>query len=85
MGSTLFPVGTGVSPGGMDYSIYGADVAPWAGQTEQLSISAPVGSGGFEIDDISFSPGAVPEPSALSLMGIGGLLFALYRRFAAKR
>ena len=38
------------------------------------------------LDDISFSPTSViPEPEPLALMSIGGLLFALYRRFAPKR
>jgi hypothetical protein len=37
------------------------------------------------LDDITFSPNAVPEPSPIALMGIGGLFFALCRRFAPKR
>jgi hypothetical protein len=78
---TLFPVGTG-NGNGTGYTIYGANISAWAGQTEQLTFT----SGGYwEIDDISFSPGAVPEPSTLELTGIGGVLFALYRRFAPKR
>ena len=51
--------------------------------------SEPLGpSGAFadtEIDGISFSPGAVPETSSLLLSGIGGVLFAMYRRFAVRR
>jgi hypothetical protein len=78
---TLFPVATG-NRNGTAYTVYGANISAWAGQTEQLTFT----SGGYwEIDDISFSPGAVPEPSALSLMGIGGALFAAFRRFASKR
>ncbi len=78
---TLFPVGTGVGTGGVNYSIYGANISAWAGQTEQLSFTVPAGYGKFGFDDISFSPGAVPEPSPLALTAIGGILFALYRRF----
>jgi hypothetical protein len=78
---TLFPVGTGQGVS-TSYTIYGANIFAWAGQTEQLTFSSPLGD--FTIDDISFSTGAVPEPSALALTGIGGVLFALYRRFAAK-
>jgi hypothetical protein len=71
-----------------NYSVYGANISAWAGQYEQLTFTAqqPMTSLNiWEIDDISFSPGAVPEPSALALTGIGGLLFALYQLFAPKR
>jgi hypothetical protein len=75
---TLFPVRSAANS-----TIYGANISAWAGQTEQITFSSP--GGNFLIDDISFSPGAVPEPSTLVLTGIGGVLFALYRRFALKR
>jgi hypothetical protein len=39
----------------------------------------------LQLDNIVFSPAAIPEPSAMALTGIAGVLFALYRRFAAKR
>jgi hypothetical protein len=79
---TLFPVGSGQGVS-TSYTIYGANISAWAGQSEQLTFSAPAGA--FIIDDISFSPTAViPEPSPLALTGIAGLLFALYRRFAPK-
>jgi hypothetical protein len=53
-------------------------------------MAAPTSNGEYspsllELDDITFSPGAVPEPSALALTGIGGLLFALYRRIKQRR
>ena len=35
----------------------------------------------LDISSVSYLPAPVPEPSALALMGIGGLLFALHRRF----
>jgi hypothetical protein len=71
------------------YTLFGGNVASFGGDVGTLSISEPLGpSGAFadaEIDNISFSPTAVtPKPDPLILMGIGGLLFALYRRFAVK-
>ena len=73
---------------GPNYTLYAANIAAWAGDTEALTFSALQASGGLNnwtIDDILFSPNAVPEPSPLALTGIVGLLFALYRRFAPKR
>jgi hypothetical protein len=73
---------------GPNYTLYGANISQWSGQTEQLTFSAPEAGGGgygWHIDDISFSPSAVPEPGPVALTAIGGLLFALYRRFAPGR
>jgi hypothetical protein len=74
---------------GPNYTVtYAANISAWAGQVEQLSFSAiPDGLGvnPWNIDDISFSPTAVPEPSPFALTGMGGLLFALYRGFKPKR
>jgi hypothetical protein len=70
-----------------NFTLYGANISAWAGDTEQLTFAASptMGQNTWEIDDISLSTTAVtPEPSALALTGIGGLLFALYRRFAPK-
>jgi hypothetical protein len=75
------------------YTLWGGDIpSSFAGQSETLTFTEPPPSGDtappsmFELDNISFSPTAViPEPSPLALTGIGGLLFALYRRFAPKR
>lgn len=74
---------------GPNYTLYGANISAWAGQTAALTFSAP-GPDPFldiwELDDISFSPNAVvPEPSPLALTGIGGIVFALYRRFGPKQ
>lgn len=72
---------------GPNYTLYGANISAWAGQAELLSFTAEQSPGlnNWEIDDISFSPNSVvPEPSPLALMGIGGFLFAFYRRFAPK-
>jgi hypothetical protein len=70
------------------YSIYGANISAWAGTTEELTFSAatvPSDLNIWEIDDISFSSTGVPEPDPFILTGLGGTLFALYRRFAPKR
>jgi hypothetical protein len=74
---------------GPNYTLYGANISEWSGETEQLTFTAlespAAGLNNWEIDDISFSTTTVPEPSPLALTGVGGLLFALYRRFAPKR
>jgi hypothetical protein len=74
---TLFPLSTG-SGTSAQYTLYGANVAPYAGENGQLSISSTLGTA--ELDDIGFSSNAVPEPSPFVLSGIAGLLFAAYRR-----
>jgi hypothetical protein len=73
------PVGNGPN-----HTLYGANISAWAGQTEELTFLALAGASALDqsawvIDDISFSPNAVPEPSLLPLLGIGGLLFAVKR------
>jgi hypothetical protein len=76
--------------------LYGGNVSEWAGQTAllditQLAPTSPDGEhspSGLQLDDITFSPNAItttPEPDPFILMGIGGALFAAYRRFAPKR
>jgi hypothetical protein len=73
---------------GPNYTLYGANISAWSGQTEQLTFAAQestMGLSDWEIDDISFSSQAVPEPSPLALTGVGALVFALYRRYAPKR
>lgn len=65
-----------------NYTLYGGNVpSPLAGQIEQLTFSAPTDGGNnyWEIDDIQFSPSAVPEPSVLGLSALGGLFFAWRR------
>jgi len=65
-----------------NYTVFGANISAWAGQTEQLTISVPEFSGNFEFDDISFSN--VPEPSIVALTAIGGLLFGARKWFARR-
>jgi hypothetical protein len=71
------------------YSLYGGNIpSAFAGQSETLTFTEPAPANSppsmFELDNISFSPNTVPEPSPLALTGIGALLFALYRRFARR-
>jgi hypothetical protein len=88
-GNSLSPVvlSSGQTPSGQLYDVYGVNIAPYAGQTGQLEFTALDNNSPeqIELDDIAFSPTAVPEPTPLALTGIGALLFALYRRFSPKR
>jgi hypothetical protein len=68
---------------GPNYTLYGANIAAWAGDTEQITFSALEDfsrPNQWEIDDISFS--AVPEPGIVALTAIGGLLFGARKWFA---
>ena len=58
-----------------DYTLYGADISAFAGQTANLTFMAVTRGG--EIDDIEFSPQIVPEPggAALFLLGLGMLTY----------
>jgi hypothetical protein len=87
-GNELLPIvlASGLSADGVPYTTYGANISAWAGQTGELEFTADVSHDNFVVlDDISFSPQSVPEPSPLALTGVGALAFALYRRFAPKR
>ena len=74
------------------YELWGGNIpTAMAGEPETLTITEPFGTatdqGQVELDNIVFSPNAIttPEPDALTLMSIGGLLFGLYRRFQSTR
>jgi hypothetical protein len=70
-----------------NYTVYGANLSSYEGQVGQLEFTALNPLGFVGIDDIVFSPNAItvtPEPDAVVLMGVGGVLFAGYRRFVAK-
>jgi hypothetical protein len=69
---------------GPNYTLYGADVSGFAGQTATLAISASRGSG-LVIDDIQFSPLAIPEPTFLALTCSAGLAFAVRLRRMTRR
>jgi hypothetical protein len=83
----LVAISSGTAPSGQAYTVYGANVTPYASQNGQLEFTAEGGNGPswIELDDITFSPQAIPEPNPFVLTGLGGVLYALYRRFAAKR
>jgi hypothetical protein len=86
-GNNLTPVVLGTTA---TYTIYGVDMAPYAGQTGQLEFTstAPIGPGltQFGVDDIAFSTNSVvPEPNILVLSAIGGLLFGVRKWFARRR
>lgn len=63
------------------YTLYGGDVSSFAGQLEQLSITAPPTGvpNGVLVDNIQFSSTTVPEPSEFVLGALGALLFSFRR------
>ncbi|HEY3855174.1 MAG TPA: hypothetical protein VGO67_12335 [Verrucomicrobiae bacterium] len=71
------------------YTLYEGNASEWAGQSVALTITElPPDNQEFspnllQLDNISFSPNPItitPEPDALTLMSVGGLLFGIYRR-----
>jgi hypothetical protein len=60
------------------YTLYGGDVSAFAGQTAQMSITAPYSPvynpSDVLLDDITFSPNPIPEPSVFGLFALGALL-----------
>jgi len=82
----LVTLSTGQAPSGQSYTVYGVDIAPYAGQTGQLEFTE-VFDGSFpsvELDDVKFSTTAVPEPSILMLTAMGGLLCRARKWFAQR-
>jgi hypothetical protein len=82
-GNSLSPVVLG---SGANYMLYGADVSAFAGQTGELEFTSVFNQNGpswIELDDITLSTSAVPEPGTLSLLVMGGLTLAV-RRWRAK-
>jgi hypothetical protein len=66
-----------------NYTIWGANISAYAGQTGQLLFTAPWETTAF-LDNIQFSSSAVPEPSEFALSGLGALLLS-FRRWTKKR
>jgi hypothetical protein len=69
---------------GANYTLYGANISAFAGQTEQLTFSAlevSTYANNWNIDNIQFSSSSVPEPSEFALGALGALLlgFRLWR------
>jgi hypothetical protein len=87
-GNTLSPIvlSSGQTASGQDYSVYGVNMASYAGQTGELEFTSIfTGAPSWtEFDDILFSTAAVPEPSVVALSAIGGLLFGA-RKWLARR
>ena len=73
------PLNFGAVSNAPNFTVYGADISPYAGQVGLLSFSAPYGTQGF-VDNIQFSSTAAPEPSSLALAGLGTLLLLRLRR-----
>src|SRR5438876_5279011 len=76
---------------GTNYTLFGADVHAWAGQTTELKFTAVADRvnlgrvNNLFLDSIQFSSVPIPEPSVLAL---GSVLFGLYyswRRITSKR
>ena len=63
-----------------NYSIYAADISAYAGQTGELRFTAPLNQSGINIDNIQFSNIPIPEPSALSVFGLGLLALGWHWR-----
>jgi hypothetical protein len=69
---------------GPNYTIYGANVSAFAGQTGQLLFDAPPNSAG-EIDNIQFSPNSVPEPQTWTLILSGAAVCLAAARWKRTR
>ena len=71
---------------GPNYTDYAANIpSSEVGQTETLTITASGPTAINTIDAFEFSTQSVPDSDPFVLTGLGGTLFALYRRFAPKR
>jgi hypothetical protein len=64
---------------GANYTVYGGDISLFAGQTGELRFTA-LSPGEGLIDNIQFSPQAIPESNSLALFGVGALLLGFFRR-----
>ena len=62
-----------------NYITLGGDISAFAGQTGELRFTVLPNSGETLLDDIQFSPTAVPEPAAWALLAAGGALMGMAR------
>ena len=70
---------------GSNYTLYGADISQWSGQSAQLAFTVfaqrpHIGDTYFYLDSIDFSTQPIPEPSGWALLCIGTLLLGFFRR-----
>lgn len=80
-GQTLYLTTLGT---GADYTLYGANVSQWAGQTAQLAFTVfaenpHVDDEYLYLDAIQFSTQSIPEPSEFALVAFGALLLGFHR------
>ena len=69
----------------LNYTLYGADVSAWAGQTAQLSFTVFAENPHLDnqylyLDAIQFSSSPIPEPSEFALAALGALFLGFRRR-----
>jgi hypothetical protein len=83
---SLIPLGTGQDSGSqLGYTLYGANIAAFAGHVETLTITALAAPNTTDyFDSFDFSPSSVPEPDIAALTAIGGLLFGARKWFARR-
>ena len=80
---SLIPLGAGAN-----YTLYGANISGWAGQTAELDFTVHAYPGQFAadylfLDSIQFSNQAVPEPGVSGLCALGAVLLGW--RFLRRR
>jgi hypothetical protein len=63
----------------LNYTIYGADISSYAGQTGQLLFTAPLQIDAI-LDNIQFSSLPIPEPAEFALAVLGALLLGFHYR-----
>jgi MYXO-CTERM domain-containing protein len=69
----------------LNYTLYGADIGAWAGQTAQLSFTVfaenpHMDNQYLSLDAIQFSAQPVPEPNEFALAALGALFLGFRRR-----
>jgi PEP-CTERM motif-containing protein len=71
---------------GPNYATYAGDVSAFAGLTAELRFTeqAALFGPGVLLDDIQFSPSAVPEPGTAALLGISLAFFGLRLRWSER-
>lgn len=85
-----FALATRITSSGQQVTTYGANISQFAGSSGTLAFSSAFNQSypSLLLDNISFSANPItvtPEPDALTLISLGGLLFGLYCRTIGKR